>query len=141
MNDRIIKEHQFSHPITKIWDAITLEQEISTWFIPADFKAEKGYKYTFKHEAEDQCTTINGEILTVNPTSELVYTWVVEGTDIITTVSWKLTENENGTHLLLEHTGISNFSGDSAIAMFESFSGGWDNCINGLEKHLSEVNV
>ncbi|MFT5821277.1 MAG: hypothetical protein ACI8ZM_002529 [Crocinitomix sp.] len=72
MNDKIVKEHQFAHPISKIWNAITLEAEISSWFIPADFKAEQGYNYTFKHESEDQCTTINGETLKVNPTSELV---------------------------------------------------------------------
>ena len=141
MNDKIVKEHQFAHPISKIWDAITLESEISTWFIPADFKAEQGYNYTFKHEVGDDCTTINGKILTVNPTSELVYTWVVEGTDIITTVSWKLEANEGGTFLILEHTGISNFPGESAVEMFNSFSGGWDNCINGLEKHLSQINA
>lgn len=141
MNDKIVKEHQFGHPISKIWNAITLEEEISTWFIPADFKAEQGYKYTFKHEAEDQCTTINGEILKVNPTTELVYTWVVEGTDIVTTVSWKLEENETGTFLILEHSGISNFPGESAVAMFNSFSGGWDRCITDLDKHLTAINV
>jgi hypothetical protein len=66
---------------------------------------------------------------------------VVKGTDIITTVSWKLEENETGTFLTLEHTGIRNFPGESAVEMFNSFSGGWDNCINGLEKHLKAVNV
>lgn len=141
MNDTIVKEHQFGHSISKVWDAITNAEEISTWFIKADFKAEPGYKYTFKHEKDDECTTINGEVLKVNPISELVYTWVVEGTDTVTTVSWKLESNEQGTTLVLEHSGISGYSGETAIAMFNSFNGGWDNCINSLDNHLTRVNV
>jgi uncharacterized protein YndB with AHSA1/START domain len=42
MNDKIIKEHQFAHSTEKSWNAITVEKEISTWFILADFKAEEG---------------------------------------------------------------------------------------------------
>lgn len=66
---------------------------------------------------------------------------MAEGAGIITTVSWKLEKNEAGTFLVLEHTGINIFPGESAVAMFKSFSGRWDNCINGLEKHLTIVNV
>lgn len=47
MKDVIKKEQLFNHPIGTIWNAITKAEEISTWFIKADFKAEKGYKYTF----------------------------------------------------------------------------------------------
>lgn len=141
MNDKIVKEHHFGHSIDKVWNAITKEEEISTWFIQADFKAEPGYKYTFKHEDEDHCTTINGEVLKANPVTELVYTWVVEGTETITTVSWRLEARENGTFLILEHSGISQYPGETAVAMFNSFNGGWDACIADLDKHLIQVNA
>ncbi len=141
MNDKIVREHQFEHSINKVWDAISKAEEISEWFITADFKAEQGYKYTFKHEAGGVITTINGEVLKVNPVNELIYTWVVEGTDVITTVSWKLEENASGTFLILEHTGISNYPGENAVAMFNSFSGGWERCVNDLQAHLEKINV
>jgi len=137
MNDIIIKEVVFSHPINKVWNAISKAEEISTWFIKADFKAEKGYKYTFTASEDRGCITINGEVKTANPYT-LAYTWVVQDTNVVTTVTWILETVENGTKLYLEHSGISNYEGDTAIKMFESFSGGWTNCMNELKNYLAK---
>ena len=133
MEDTIVKTHQFSSPIDKVWNAISLAEEISEWFIKADFKAEAGYQYTFIHEQ----TVINGEVLKANPVYELVYTWVVSGTDIETTVSWKLEENSQGTFLTLEHSGISNYPGDTAVMMFNNYKEGWDTCAENLKNYLN----
>lgn len=143
MKDKIVKNHQFKHPIDKVWKAITEAEEISTWFLQTDFKAEQGYQYTFSHEGDDgDCTTINGEVLKVNPKTVLVYTWIVEGTNVETTVSWKLKANQEGTALVLEHSGIANYpDNETAVAMFKSFSSGWDNCVKDLDNHLTTVNA
>ena len=140
MNDLIKKETIFSHNIDTVWNAITNADEISTWFLAADFKPETGYKYTFKSKT-DHCQPIFGEVKEATP-YKLVYTWVVTGTLAITTVTWQLETTENGTKLYLEHSGISNYKGETAIEMFNSFNGGWDNCINGLTNYLmKEVNA
>ena len=47
MNDKIIKKHHFRHPINTVWNAISVGEQISNWFIKADFKVEVGYNYTF----------------------------------------------------------------------------------------------
>jgi len=126
MKDIITKEKVFNHSIDTIWNAITKAEEISTWFIKADFKAENGYKYTFTASEERGCLTINREVKASSPYT-LIYTWIVEN---------------GGTKLQLEHSGISNYEGDTAVKMFESFSGGWDGCINGLLNYLyKEVNA
>ncbi|GAB5399569.1 MAG: SRPBCC domain-containing protein [Aureisphaera sp.] len=138
MKDVITKEVEFKHPIDTIWKAITQAEEISTWFIQADFKAENGYKYTFTSSEENGCTAITGEVKSANPYT-LVYTWVVENTDVETTVSWQLEATANGTILRLEHSGISNYAGDTAIAMFNSFNGGWDNCIQSLDEYAKKA--
>ncbi|MBC3758170.1 SRPBCC domain-containing protein [Hyunsoonleella sp. SJ7] len=142
MKDVIKKEVLFNHAIEKVWDAISKAEEISTWFIRADFKAEKGYKYTFTAEPNEKgCTVISGEVKNANPYT-LVYTWIVADTKVETTVKWDLETVEQGTKLTLEHSGISNYAGETAVAMFESFNGGWDNCINGLTSYLkAEVNA
>ena len=141
MKDRIIKEKVFSHPIDKVWDAISKSEEISTWFIKADFKAEKGYNYTFTASEERGCLTITGEVKQSNP-YVLEYTWIVENTTVETTVTWTLETVGKGTKLHLEHSGISNYAGDTAVAMFESFNGGWDGCISQLADYLKqEVNA
>lgn len=135
MKDSITKEKVFNHPIDKVWNAISKGEEISTWFIKADFKAEKGYNYTFTASEDKGCLTITGEVKQSNP-YVLEYTWIVENTNVETTVTWTLTPTDNGTKLHLKHSGISNYAGDTAIAMFESFNGGWDGCINQLIDYL-----
>ena len=141
MNDTIIKEKVLNHSIDKIWNAISKGEELSAWFIKADFKAEKGYQYTFTASEDKGCVTISGEVKQADP-YVLIYTWVVENTNVITTVKWDLQQTENGTKLHLEHSGISGYEGETAIAMFESFNGGWDGCINLLTDYLKqEVNA
>ena len=134
MKDIIKKEHQFKQPIATVWNAISREEEISAWFIKADFKLEVGYNYTFTHEN----TQITGKILEASPVTTLIYTWIVSGTEVETTVKWVLEENDGGTLLKLEHSGISNYPGETAVKMFESFSGGWDNCVSELDKYLNK---
>jgi len=139
MKDVITKEIQLSHSIDKVWSAITKAEEISNWFIQADFKAEAGYQYTFTASPNEKgCTVISGEVKQSNPYT-LVYTWVVGDTNVETTVKWELEPTESGTKLYLEHSGISKYAGDTAVAMFESFNGGWDNCITGLTSYLKDL--
>lgn len=139
MKDVIKKVVEFNHSIDNVWNAITKADEISSWFIKADFKAEKGYKYTFTAEPNEKgCTVISGEVKNASPYL-LVYTWIVADTKTETTVKWALESTPNGTKLTLEHSGISNYAGETAIAMFESFNGGWDNCISGLTTYLKET--
>lgn len=142
MKDVIKKVVVFNHQIDKVWNAISKAEEISEWFIKADFKAEKGHKYTFTAEPNEKgCTVISGEVKHANPYN-LVYTWIVADTKVETTVSWLLEPTQDGTKLTLEHSGITNYAGETAVAMFESFNGGWDNCITGLTSYLkAEVNA
>ncbi|KAA1246885.1 SRPBCC domain-containing protein [Aquimarina sp. RZ0] len=135
MKDSIKKEQVFKHSIDKVWKAITIGEEISTWFISADFKAEEGYRYTFIAPKEENCTPITGIVQKATPYT-LIYTWIVEGTDVETKVTWRLEKIDEGTKLYLEHSGISNYSAETAIHMFTSFNGGWDNCISKLSQYL-----
>lgn len=137
MNKTITKEKVFNQDIDTVWNAITKAEEISTWFLEADFKAEAGYQYAFNASAED-CSPIIGEVKSATPYT-LVYTWIVKDTPATTLVTWKLESLSNGTKLVLEHSGIENYAGETAIAMFESFNGGWDNCIKGLLEYLKNT--
>ena len=139
MKDLIVKEHTFNHPMKDVWKAISDQDEISAWFIKADFQPQVGYNYTFLHEEGENCTTIVGKVIEARPIDRLVYTWLVKGTDVETTVSWNLSEVAGKTQLRLEHSGISAYGGDSAVKMFESFSKGWSQCINELESFLQSL--
>ncbi|WP_062058114.1 SRPBCC family protein [Aquimarina longa] len=138
MKNVIRKEQVLNHPIDTIWNAITIQEEISTWFINADFKAEVGYKYTFTAPKEQNCPQITGEVKKADPYT-LIYTWIVANTNVETVVKWELEKTETGTKLYLEHSGIANYSGDTAVSMFTSFNSGWDNCILGLLEYLKNT--
>ncbi|MBC8753169.1 SRPBCC domain-containing protein [Kordia sp. YSTF-M3] len=138
MKDLITKEKVFNHPIDVIWNAITKAEELSTWFIKTNFKAETGFQYTFFPTEEKGCEAITGTIKSADPYT-LVYTWEVADTNVETTVSWTLETVPEGTKLHLEHSGIANYKGETAIAMFESFNGGWDNCLTKLLAYLKET--
>ncbi|MEP5611142.1 MAG: SRPBCC domain-containing protein [Cyclobacteriaceae bacterium] len=137
MKDLISKEKVFTHSIDKVWKAISVAEEISAWFVQADFKPEVGYKYLFTSPPAENCTNIYGEVLTATPYT-LTYTWVVENTNVETIVKWVLEEMDGKTKLTLEHSGISNYSGETAVKMFGDFSGGWDDCISDLNEHLEK---
>lgn len=135
MKDVISKEHVFDHSIDKVWNAISKAEEISAWFLNADFKAEIGYRYTFAASEEQGCTQITGVVKEADPYT-LVYTWVVQNTNIETTVKWVLEEIDGKTKLYLEHSGISKYPGETAVNMFGDFDNGWDNCISHLSTYL-----
>lgn len=137
MKDIISKEQLFNHPIQKVWDAITDQEKISTWFIPATFKAEKGYQYTF-NASGGECSPIRGEVLEATPYT-LIYSWIVTENPMNTIVKWVLEEVDGGTKLYLEHSGISKYEGETAVEMFGSFNGGWDNCLKGLTGYLKDI--
>jgi len=137
MKDTIRKETSFDSTIDAVWNAISKQEEISKWFLQADFKAKKGYEYTFT-SPKDDCSPIIGKVKSADP-YVLIYTWVVQGTNVETEVKWTLEAFEGGTKLTLEHSGISNYANENAIEMFESFNGGWENCLNGLESFLNVV--
>lgn len=137
MKDVIIKEQMLNHSIDKVWNAISKQEEISSWFINADFKAEPGYNYTFKAGEEQGCTEIKGVVKEANPYT-LIYTWVVQDTETETTVKWALEEINGQTRLILEHSGIADYPGETAVTMFGHFGKGWENCFNLLTEYLSK---
>lgn len=138
MKDVITKEHVFDHAIDTVWNAISKAEEISAWFIKADFKAEKGYRYTFTASEEHNCTQITGVVKKADPYT-LVYTWIVQDTNAETTVTWFLEPVKEGTRLRLEHSGISKYPDKSAVTMFNNFNAGWDNCITELTTYLKQA--
>ena len=135
MDKKINKEKFLPFAIEDVWKAISEQDQISKWFIQADFKAEVGYQYKFTHEK----TEIVGEVLEANPVFDLVYTWMVNGTNVNTTVRWQLEKVEDGTKIHLEHFGFENYDEAQVAPLFENFEKGWVSCLQELEKYFDNV--
>jgi len=132
----IIKIEKFyDYPIQRVWHAISDARAISEWFIEADFKAEVGYQYKFKHES----TIVTGQVLEANPPTELIYTWKVGEMEVVTTVKWLLEAQNHGTLLLLEHAGFENYEDVVTVEeMFKASTTGWNSVVNQLQGYLEK---
>jgi uncharacterized protein YndB with AHSA1/START domain len=65
--------------------------------------------------------TVSGEYLEIDPPRLLVQTWMASYmTDLVTTVRWELTPQNNGTLVKITHRG---FAGKTDAA--KSYGGGW----------------
>ncbi len=136
MKNFVEKQKFYNHPIDTVWHAISDAQEIGSWFIHADFKAEVGYNYTFTHED----TKIRGEVLESNPVYKLVYTWDVNNSGTATRVSWLLSEQDGGTLLTLRHDGAEKYgSQETAAQMFGHFEKGWEKATEDLLNYLASA--
>ncbi len=137
MKDIVAKELLLPQDIDTVWRAITEQESLNEWFMPAKFRAEVGFKYTF-NSPDENCSAISGEVLEATPYT-LRYTWIEQGMEAITEVKWNLTTTEKGTHLQLVHSGFSNYDGATAVKMFEGFNNGWEKFMTILQDYASKM--
>jgi uncharacterized protein YndB with AHSA1/START domain len=132
--DTLNKEQYYPHSIADVWRALSEQEELSAWFVQADFRAEVGYRYTFTRGE----TKVHGEVIEVMAPHRLAYTWSVGDLSVITTVRWRLEEAGEGTRVFLEHSGISGYpTHDLAATMFSHFEHGWLDCFTKLDAYLT----
>jgi uncharacterized protein YndB with AHSA1/START domain len=137
MTDSLKKERTFQQPIEKVWKAISRGEEISKWFIQADFKPEVGYEYTFTATEEHGGTRIRGKVLQASP-YDIKYTWIVGDGQGETLVHWHLEEMNDSTKLVLTHSGMAQFPEASAIEMMGHFDAGWEACFATLAQYIND---
>ena len=135
MKDSITKEKVLNHSIDKVWQAITEGEQISKWFLQADFKAEAGYNFKLSTSNEQDCEGVTGTILEADPYT-LKYTWN-DGTPVDTLVTWTLREEGGSTILTLVHSGISKL-GEFAPKKMGDFDNGWNHCLSMLPNYLND---
>jgi len=133
MPDQIIVEKSYSHPIEKVWKAITDETCLKEWFVPGHFRPEVGFQYLFQNES----TKVRGEVKEAVPPTRLVYTWIKNETEIETTVEWTLKSIESGTLLTILHRGIERYETE-APELLQSTQAGWNYVIGAIASFLEE---
>jgi uncharacterized protein YndB with AHSA1/START domain len=116
----------------EVWEALTNPEDISTWLMPTkNFKAE--LKHSFMLQAKPMGSwdgKIYGEILIADKPNILSYTWKGDQMKSHTVIKWTLISKDNGTLLVLDHTGFTGFS-DYILGLFHSM--GWKKFINQLK--------
>lgn len=113
-------ERELTHPIEKVWRALTESAQLSAWF-PATVTVESqvGGKVIFDQGGD----IMTGVVLELEPPRVLAFDW---GGDLL---RFELAESTSGTKLTFSHV----FDVRSAAA---SFASGWHQCFEGLDQVL-----
>ena len=134
--DAVVSEIEIAAPPARVFDALTKEDQLLSWFTDADcpvtfwqMEARKGGSYSYATEkgkfevngiSEFEC---HGEILEFDPPRLLVYTWIGNwhlDKERKTVVRWELTPSAAGTRVKVTHSGLAQ-----EAAARKDYSGGW----------------
>jgi uncharacterized protein YndB with AHSA1/START domain len=94
-------ERQLSHPMEKVWNALTSPALLAQWFAPGEIELALGGKVHLAFTDGDG--VVDGHVTAFSPPQLLEFTWTDQGNDL-GFVRWELTATGSGTQLVLKHT-------------------------------------
>ncbi len=122
------------HPPEKIWRALTQGPLIEEWLMKNDFQPVVGHQFSFRSTPVPGWDgIIQSEVLTIEPSSELSYSWGTMGTTSL--VTWTLTPTKSGTHVRMEQTGFRS----EQDAAYKGATYGWTKFIGNMEQVVAKL--
>src|ERR1022692_1062365 len=126
--NRTIK-HSFFYPHTPetVWEYLTNSELISQWLMPNDFQPIVGHDFTFRIKPIPEFDfdgIIYCKVLEIIPFKKLSYSW--KGgpgngkINLDSVVVWTLAPKDNGTEVLLEHSGLME-----NVNIYNAMTKGW----------------
>jgi uncharacterized protein YndB with AHSA1/START domain len=124
-------KHQlfFPHGPEQVWEYLTRAELMELWLMPNNFLPVLGQDFQFRIKPMPQLDfdgIVYCKVLEIVPYQTLSYSWKSGPgngkIELDSIVVWKLIPKDNGTELLLEHTG---FRGFDHSAMFSAMNEGW----------------
>ncbi|MXV15355.1 SRPBCC family protein [Hufsiella ginkgonis] len=137
----LVVERIYNAPVLKVWRAITDKDQMKQWYFELEeFKAEKGFKFTFTGGDDKEQYLHECEVIAADPPHKLSYSWTYpKHNNGYSVVNWDLSEEGEKTRLRLTHEGLESFPKDHPSFAVSSFTQGW-NAILGesLKKFVEE---
>lgn len=117
--------HQFTYPQPpeKVWEYLTDSALLAQWLMPNDIQPILGHKFRMQSRPMPKFGfdgIVHCEILELVPRKKLVFSW--KGGNLDTRVTWKLSPQDGGTLLKLEHGG---FKGLKNLLPYLIMGRGW----------------
>ena len=137
--------HQFffPHPPEKVWEYLTNAELMKQWLMPNDFHPIVGHEFQFRTNPKpkfDFDGIVYCKVLEINPFKTLSYSWKCgpgEGKIILdSVVVWTLQSKNNGTELLLEHSGFSKIEN---FNLYTAMTDGWLTNIHKIAERLNAL--
>jgi uncharacterized protein YndB with AHSA1/START domain len=130
----VVVEREFPFAPEKLWRALTQPHLIEEWLMKNDFKPVVGHSFNLRG---DWGGVLDCEVLAVDPTRTLSYTWNFThddaAFDLKSVVTFTLTPTSAGTRLRMEQSG---FRPDQKQA-YGGANAGWQQFFAKLEQVLA----
>jgi uncharacterized protein YndB with AHSA1/START domain len=139
-------KHQFFFPQRpeQVWEYLTRAELMELWLMPNDFQPILGHEFQFRIKPMPQLDfdgIVYCKVLEIVPPQTLSYSWKSGPgngkIDLESIVVWKLIPKDNGTELLLEHTGFRGFDN---LGMFSAMNDGWFKNIQKIVELIKAAN-
>lgn len=142
MNTHIRHQFFYAHPVETVWEYLTKPELISQWLMENDFQPLAGHEFKFKtkpYPAVDFDGTIYCKVLEIVPFRNLSYTWRLgpnpNTISLDSIVEWTLNEKDNGTEVLLEHSGFKEHN----FALYTGMTDGWSKNMQKIAERLTKA--
>ena len=125
----LVIEREMPYPPEKIWRALTEGPLIKEWLMDNDFQPVVGHGFSFRSTPVPNWNgVIDSEVLVVEPSKKLSYTWGTMGMESV--VVWTLLPTSGGTLLRMEQSGF----GSDQDAAYKGATYGWNKFIGNMER-------
>jgi uncharacterized protein YndB with AHSA1/START domain len=142
MDKKINHQFFFPQPPEAVWEYLTNSDLMELWLMKNDFQPILGHDFQFRTkpipsmEFDGICYC---RVLEIIPFKKLSYSWKLGPGDGVTTVDslvvWTLKAKDNGTELLLEHSG---FAQTANLSLFNGMNEGW---LKNIQKIADQLNA
>jgi uncharacterized protein YndB with AHSA1/START domain len=126
-NNPIEIERLFDVPSTKVWDALTKNEQMKEWYFQiAEFKPVVGFEFQFIGKTDENKEYLHlCKVTEVVPGKKLAFSWRYDGLPGNSIVTFELFAEGEKTRLKLTHTGIESFAIGGPDFVKENFVQGW----------------
>jgi uncharacterized protein YndB with AHSA1/START domain len=139
MNRTIKQSIFYSHAPELVWDYLTKAELMAEWLMPNDFQPVVGHEFKFTIKpipAFEFDGNIYCKVLEIIPFKKLSYSWKGGPGDgsvnMDTVVNWTLRKKDNGTELMIEHSGLME-----NVSIYEAMTEGWLKNIKKIEELIN----
>jgi uncharacterized protein YndB with AHSA1/START domain len=130
----VVVERELRYPPEKVWRALTQPHLIEEWLMKNDFKPVVGHHFNFRMDPQPNWNgVIDCQVLVVEPTKTLSYTWGALGLE--SAVTFTLTPTSTGTNLRMEQTGFRTDQPQN----YQGAKYGWQKFFGQLEQVLART--
>ncbi len=130
----VVVEREFPYPPEKLWRALTQPHLIAEWLMKNDIAPVVGHRFNLRG---DWGGVLDCEVLTIEPSRKLSYTWDFANDDpafaLKSVVTFTLTRTAAGTHLRMEQVGFR----PQQKQAYGGAKHGWQQFLGNLEKVLT----